>query len=108
MPWLLSVVVSTAPGRAASEAGPAGAAFEFGAGIEQLGAATGAFKFARGRFSWSRGLVPEPFSSVLAQNAVLFRGQSAFWSPYKEVASSPLPFQYWVWTPGLRKVPSLE
>jgi hypothetical protein len=59
------------------EAGPAGAAFELGAGVKKLGAAASAFKLARPLFL-EQTAGTGPLGSVFAQNAVLFRGQGAF------------------------------
>src|SRR4051812_17635782 len=65
------------PGQGVVEAGPAGAAFEFGAGIEKLGATTGTFEFA-GAFFLIEGTGTRTLSSVLAQYAMLFRGEGTF------------------------------
>ena len=56
------------------EAGPAGAAFELGLGVEQFGAAAGALELAGPLFVVQRAGTG-PLGAVLAQHAVLFGGE---------------------------------
>src|SRR5258706_2826249 len=58
------------------EAGPAGAAVELGAGVEQFGAASGAFKLSRALFIIQRAGAGA-FGAAFAQHAVLFGGELA-------------------------------
>src|SRR5579859_4051360 len=58
------------------ETGPAGAAVEFRRGVEQFGAAAGAFEFAMALFMVQR-TGTRPLGAVLDQHAMLFGGEGA-------------------------------
>ena len=77
MPWLVSVVVVTAPGLVSQKLGQPVPLSILGMGVEQFGAAAGAFELARRAFHRLRGLDPGRSVPRSTQHTMLFRGELA-------------------------------